>query len=76
VEDTIDPSVGFVITAKPGDRVRAGEPVASVFARDAAGVAQGLAALAEAIAIGDAGQATPLISHRITETGVERLAAG
>jgi pyrimidine-nucleoside phosphorylase len=76
VEDTIDPSVGFVITVKPGDRVRAGEPVASVFARDAAGVGLGLAALAEAIVIGDAGQATPLISHRITGASVERLAAG
>src|SRR5207237_9017524 len=34
VEDEIDPAVGFVITVKPGDPVRAGEPVASVFAGD------------------------------------------
>src|SRR5512134_1413024 len=37
VEDEVDPTVGFVITAKPGQAVRRGEPLASVFARDAAG---------------------------------------
>jgi pyrimidine-nucleoside phosphorylase len=71
IEDAIDPSVGFVITVKPGDAVRAGDPVASVFARDDAGVAGGLAALGEAIAIGEEGRLTPLITHRITSRGVE-----
>ena len=56
IEDTIDPSVGFVITVKPGDPVRAGDPIASVFARDDAGIARGLAALGEAIAIGEEGR--------------------
>lgn len=71
VDDTVDPAVGFVITAKPGDRVRAGEPLASIHARtdDAARAAR--AALAEAITIGDSGTAAPLISHRITAGGVE-----
>ncbi len=45
VEDEVDPTVGFVITVKPGDPVRAGEPIASVFARDEAGIASGIAAL-------------------------------
>jgi pyrimidine-nucleoside phosphorylase len=71
IEDQINPSVGFVITVKPGDTVRAGDPVASVFARDEAGVALGLAALGEAITIGEEGQLTPLITHRITARGVE-----
>ena len=75
MEDRIDPSVGFVITVKPGDDVRAGDPVASVFARDDAGVASGLAALKEAIVIGDVGKLAPLISHRITSRGVENVAA-
>ncbi|MEO8227311.1 MAG: thymidine phosphorylase, partial [Gemmatimonadota bacterium] len=71
VDDTVDPAVGFVITANPGDRVRAGEPLASIHARtdDAARAAR--AALAEAITIGDSGTAAPLISHRITAGGVE-----
>jgi pyrimidine-nucleoside phosphorylase len=73
VEDPVDPTVGFVVTVKPGDPVRAGEPIASVFARDAAGVALGLAALGEAVAIGEGGRLTPLISHRITAGGVAPL---
>ena len=42
VEDAVDPTVGFVITVKPGDPVRAGEPIASIFARDDAGIALGI----------------------------------
>ena len=71
IEDHIDPAVGFVITVKPGDQVRSGDPIASVFARDDDGVATGLAALGEAIVIGDEGGLTPLITHRITSRGVE-----
>ena len=74
IEDRIDPAVGFVITVKPGDTVRSGDPIASVFARDDAGVAGGLAALGEAIAIGDEGRLTPLITHRVTTRGVEPMA--
>lgn len=73
IEEEIDPSVGFVIPAKPGDRVRADEPLASVFARDAAGVAIGIEALGEAIVIGDDAKLTPLITHRVTADGVESL---
>ncbi|WP_396220171.1 thymidine phosphorylase [Gemmatimonas sp.] len=72
VEDGIDPSVGFVITARTGDIVRAGEPLATVFARDRAGVDAGLATLREAITIADdAEPPLPLVSHRVTEAGVE-----
>ena len=72
--DTIDPAVGFVITAKPGDFVQAGEPLASIFARDRAGVERGKAALKAAIHISDEAEPpVPLISHRITADGVEQL---
>lgn len=74
IEEQIDPAVGFVIPAKPGDRVKAGEPLASVFARDEAGAALGLKALGEAIVIKNAGKLTPLISHRVTADGVTELA--
>jgi pyrimidine-nucleoside phosphorylase len=73
VEDEIDPAVGFVIPAKPGDRVRGGEPLASVFARDRDGIELGLAALGEAVGIGDTSTLPPLISHRVTADGVEVL---
>ena len=72
VEDGIDPGVGFVVTARPGDVVRAGEPLATVFARDRNGVQAGLAALRMSITIAeDADPPLPLISHRVTEAGVE-----
>jgi thymidine phosphorylase len=35
-EDPVDPAVGVVVHAKPGDEVDAGEPLAHVHARDAA----------------------------------------
>jgi pyrimidine-nucleoside phosphorylase len=73
IEEEIDSSVGFVIPVKPGDRVLAGEPLASVFARDREGIAVGLKALDEAVVIGEAGALTPLITHRITGDGVEVL---
>ena len=73
IEDKIDPAVGFVIPVKPGDRVHEGEPLASVFARDRDGIETGLRALREAIAIGDQGSLTPLITHRVTLGGVEEV---
>ncbi len=77
VEDAVDASVGFVITLKPGDKVLSGEPIASVFARDAAGVQLGFDALRQAIVIGDrlSERPLPLVSHRVTRDGVEPLAA-
>ena len=73
--DTIDPAVGFVITAKPGDWVEAGEPLASVYARDRSGIERGRATLRSAITIGDEAEPPlPLVSHRVTRAGVEELA--
>jgi len=74
IEDEIDPSVGFVIPVKPGDRVHEGEPLASVFAKDRDGLELGIAALQSAISVGDSGALTPLITHRVTAAGVESLA--
>ncbi len=75
VEDTIDHSVGFVITVKPGDKVVAGEPIASVYARDDAGAKLGGEALERAIEIGTRLRepALPLVSHRVTRAGAEEL---
>ncbi|HEU5183828.1 MAG TPA: thymidine phosphorylase [Gemmatimonadaceae bacterium] len=72
LEDTIDPSVGFVITAKPGDWAEQGEPLATIFARDSAGIEAGRAALREAIVIADEAEPPlPLVSHRVTIEGAE-----
>jgi len=71
LDDTIDPSVGFVITAKPGDVVQQAEPLATIFARDRAGIESGLAALRQAIIISDEAELPlPLISHRVSAAGI------
>jgi pyrimidine-nucleoside phosphorylase len=73
--DAVDPAVGFVITVKPGDRVETGEPLASVYARDRAGIERGRGALRSAITIADEVEPPlPLVSHRVTKAGVEELA--
>jgi len=75
VEDMIDPTVGFVITVKPGDKVLEGEPIASVFAKDPDGIQTGFDALKQAIVVGDKLTQKPLrlVSHRVTRAGVEEL---
>jgi pyrimidine-nucleoside phosphorylase len=78
LDQEIDPAVGFVITAKPGDRVERSQALATVHARDDAGLALGRQALSAAIAIGDEppGDVLPLVSHRVTAEGVERVRGG
>jgi pyrimidine-nucleoside phosphorylase len=72
IDDPIDPAAGFVITAKPGDWVEQGEPLATVFARDAVGIEAGRAALREAIVIAEEAEPPlPLVSHRVTIEGIE-----
>src|SRR5690349_13211548 len=72
MDDRIDPSVGFVITARPGDWVELGEPLATIFARDRAGVESGRQALRQAVVIADeADPPLPLVSHRVSSAGVE-----
>ena len=74
MSDSVDPAVGFVITVKPGDRVQGGEPMASIYARNAGGVRAGRSALDAAITVAD--EAEPplkLVSHRISRDGVETL---
>ncbi len=74
VDDRVEPAVGFVITARPGDWVEVGEPLATIFARDRTGVDTGRHALGLAIHIADeADPPLPLVSHRVTNRGVEVL---
>jgi pyrimidine-nucleoside phosphorylase len=68
-EDTLDPTVGFVITVKPGDRVERDQPLATIYARDAAGLAIGRSTLDRAMVIAD--EAEPMLSLII-----ERIGAG
>jgi pyrimidine-nucleoside phosphorylase len=75
MEDKVDPSVGFVITAKPENHVMKGQTLATIFARSKEGLDTGRSALERAIVISDsAPPPLPLVSYRITASGVEKLA--
>jgi len=75
MEDKVDPSVGFVITAKPGNRVAKGQTLGTIHARSKEDLALGRSVLESALVIGDsAGPPLPLVSHRVTVRGVEQLA--
>jgi len=74
MEDKLDLSVGFVITARPGDWVEQGEAIATIFARDRSGIESGRATLRAAVTIADEAELPlQLVSHRVTSTGVEVL---
>jgi thymidine phosphorylase len=75
MEDEIDASVGFRITAKPGDKVVKGQPLATIYAKSEADLRVGASALEQAIKIGDAApEPLPLVSHRVTTQGVQLIA--
>jgi pyrimidine-nucleoside phosphorylase len=75
MEDTVDPSVGFVITAKPGERVSKGDALATIHARSESDLKLGESILQKAISIGaERPKSLPLVSHRVTLRGVETLA--
>ena len=69
-DDVVDPTVGFVISARPGQKVAKGEPLASIYARDTAGIELALAALRESINIGEGkAEMPPLVAARMTAKG-------
>ncbi|MEP6550452.1 MAG: thymidine phosphorylase [Gemmatimonadales bacterium] len=75
MEEKVDPSVGFVISAKPGMHVLKEQPLATIHARSREDLDIGKSILDEAIVIGDAiPSPLPLVSHRVTVRGVEELA--
>ncbi|HZT75765.1 MAG TPA: thymidine phosphorylase [Vicinamibacterales bacterium] len=54
VEDAVDPAVGILLQAKPGDRVRAGQPILELHYRDRSRLESAVALASRAITIGDA----------------------
>jgi pyrimidine-nucleoside phosphorylase len=74
-EDTVDPAVGIVLQARVGDRVEAGQPLATIHARSEASLAECRATLAGLLVIADAPPPAPLpwVTHRVTAGGVEAL---
>jgi pyrimidine-nucleoside phosphorylase len=71
-EDSIDPTVGFVFGVKLGDRVREGQPIATIYARDSDGVSAGATTLDVAVRIGDEPEEIlPLIIERLDRSSFE-----
>jgi len=70
MDDAVDPAVGFVISAKPGDAIVRGQPLATIHARDDAGIREGMRVLSEAVTIGEERiEPLDLISLRIDADG-------
>lgn len=64
--DTVDPAVGLTGFVELGQRVRAGEPLATVHARDSAAAHEAIATIQQAVMIRDEALPTPpLIAHTI-----------
>jgi pyrimidine-nucleoside phosphorylase len=53
VEDPVDPAVGIMVAAKPGDAVRAGDPVLEMHYRDRARLEAAIRLTSPAITVGD-----------------------
>ena len=54
VEDAVDPAVGIFVRAKPGDRVRAGQPLLELCYRERSRLEAAAALAARAVVLGDA----------------------
>ena len=70
-DDRVDPRVGFVMEVEVGTRVAPGDPIGVVHAGSVDGLATGVRALREAVAIGDEENAAPLpgVLERIRSPG-------
>ena len=74
LDSVIDPAVGFHITAKPGDRVVRGQPIATILVRDNKQGEKALASLRSAMPIVDEQiEPLPLVSHRLSANGTEEI---
>ncbi|HEX3702490.1 MAG TPA: thymidine phosphorylase [Vicinamibacterales bacterium] len=61
VEDPVDPAVGILVEAKPGDAVHAGDPLLELHYRDRARLERALALAGEAVTLGDTRPAVPAL---------------
>jgi thymidine phosphorylase len=64
-EEPVSPAAGVVLLAKPGDEVRAGEPLLELHAEDESRLPRALEALADAVEIGGDYRPGPLVLDRL-----------
>lgn len=75
-EDRVDPSVGIVLRARVGEMVAGGQPLATIHAASADGLAEARTRLRTIFRVGDGTTSAPplpWVSHRVTAAGVESL---
>jgi thymidine phosphorylase len=65
-EDAVSPAAGVVMLAKPGDLLRAGQPLLQLHADDESRIPRALAALEGGIDIGDDYTSRPLVIDRVS----------
>lgn len=65
-DDAVYPDVGIELYAKPGSRVRAGEPVARLWAHDQAALVQAVASFEDAVQFGAHTSAGPMVVEELT----------
>jgi pyrimidine-nucleoside phosphorylase len=71
LDAAIDPAVGFILSAKPGDAIATRQPIATIHARTAAAADRAADDLRSAMRIGDgAASPLPLIGRRLDAAGV------
>ena len=71
-EDVIDPGVGFIMRARLGDHIRAGDPLAEIHARNEDDYEQAAAAIRDTVRITEeAPAAHPLIYAAVTREGTK-----
>jgi thymidine phosphorylase len=72
---SIDHAVGFEVCLRPGQEASGGELIGRVHASNEAGASEGEEVLRRAVELGDPGEgavtALPLVSYRVTASGVE-----
>jgi pyrimidine-nucleoside phosphorylase len=72
-EEPIDLSVGVVLNHKVGDRVRAGEPLATIHAASPESAGTVATRVAAAFRLGERAGSAPLLLRRVSASGVESL---
>ena len=75
--EAIDPRVGFRLAVAPGHRVEKGQAIAEVHAADQASADLGERAIGRAVHVGrEVTTLRPLVSHRVSAAGTERVTIG
>jgi len=72
-EDSVDPAVGIVLHKKVGDRVNAGEPLATIYYNAEARAERARQLISQSCAVADAAPAKRPLIHKVIGKSSEKL---